>query len=145
ARDRGRSRPGSHRDLLEDGRPRNRSRREGPDARPHRGRSPSARRDRDERAAGDGQRSGGPVMTAATASPEPDISGTVFDESTAEHARAYADALINAAGKDAEAAVEELGEIVADVIHGHPRFAAILGGSGPAIPEKDRILVEVFE
>jgi F-type H+-transporting ATPase subunit delta len=84
-------------------------------------------------------------MTAATASPEPDVSGTVFDESTTEHARTYADALINAAGKDAEAAVEELEEIVADVIHGHPRFAEILGASGPAIPEKDRILVEVFE
>jgi F-type H+-transporting ATPase subunit delta len=84
-------------------------------------------------------------MTAAAASPESDVAGTVFDESTAEHAKTYADALINAAGKDAGAAVEELEEIVTDVLHGQPRFAEILGPLGPAIAEKDRILVEVFE
>jgi F-type H+-transporting ATPase subunit delta len=84
-------------------------------------------------------------MTAAATGPESDVSGTVFDESTAEHARTYADALINAAGDDAGAAVEELEEIVTDVLHGHPRLAAILGPSGPSIAEKDRILVEVFE
>ncbi len=73
-----------------------------------------------------------------------DVAGTVFDESTAEHARTYADALLGAAGDEAGAVVAELDEIVEDVLHGQPRFAAMLGPAGPSPAEKDRLLVEVF-
>ncbi len=79
--------------------------------------------------------------------PDPEaVAGTVFDESSAEAVRSYADALLKAAETQGqpEATIDELGEIVADVIVGHPRFGAILASSSLGSADKDRMLVNVF-
>ena len=55
-------------------------------------------------------------MTTPTA-PEPaQVAGTIFDEASAELARTYATALLDATGSEAGAALDELEEIVADVL-----------------------------
>ncbi len=77
----------------------------------------------------------------------PDVSGTVFDEQSTHIARAYAEALVNAAEKngEVEAVVSELEEIDADLVRPNPKFAAIL--DSPSVPshEKARILNSVLE
>ena len=84
-------------------------------------------------------------MSAATQTP--DTAGTVFDATTAELARNYADALLNAAGTagDTDAVLDDLEAIGRDVLGAHPQFAAILQSPTTSIAEKDRILVEAFE
>ena len=86
-------------------------------------------------------------MTAESTSPDAAaVAGTVFDEADAEVARSYADALLKASGPgDAAGAVlDELDEVIADVIEGQPRFAAMLASPTVAPAEKDRLLAEVF-
>jgi F-type H+-transporting ATPase subunit delta len=74
-----------------------------------------------------------------------DVSDTVFDETHAELAKTYAEALLNAAGTESAAAVDDLDAILADVWQAQPKFAEIL--ASPSVPEseKDRILIAVFE
>jgi F-type H+-transporting ATPase subunit delta len=84
-------------------------------------------------------------MTAAP-KPDPDlVAGTVFDESTGEVARNYADALLAALGDDAGPALDELDEIVADVVHSQPRFAELMASPSLGTADRDRILVELFD
>ena len=84
-------------------------------------------------------------MTAAPA-PDPDlIAGTVFDESSGEVTRNYADALLAALGDDAGPALDELDELVADVVRGQPRFAELMQSPSLGSADRDRILVELFE
>jgi F-type H+-transporting ATPase subunit delta len=83
-------------------------------------------------------------MTAATG-PDPElVAGTVFDESTGEVARNYADALLAALGDGAGPVLDELDEIVADVVRGQPRFAELMTGPTMALSDRDRVLVELF-
>jgi len=74
------------------------------------------------------------------------VAGTVFEDDAPEVSRSYAEALVNAAEKagQADAVLDELDELVADVFKAHPKFAALV--SSPSIPahEKDRILGETF-
>ncbi len=52
-------------------------------------------------------------------------------------ARTYAAALVNAAaGDEAEAVVDELEEIVADVLHGQPQFADLMTRDPRSPPTK---------
>src|SRR4051794_29562325 len=78
---------------------------------------------------------------------EPDVSGTVYDEEVAHVARAYAEALVNAASKTGEvdSVIGELEEIEDDVLKPHPRFAALLASPSVAVAEKDRIIGDAFE
>jgi F-type H+-transporting ATPase subunit delta len=84
-------------------------------------------------------------MTTPTAPEAGQVVGTVFDEASVELARTYSTALLDAAGADAEAVLDELEEIVSDVLVAQPKFAELL--ASPAVPmaEKDRVLVDVFE
>jgi F-type H+-transporting ATPase subunit delta len=84
-------------------------------------------------------------MTTPTAPDPAQVAGTVFDEASAELARTYSTALLDAAGSNAGAVLDELDEIVTDVLEAQPKFAELL--ASPAVPstEKDRVLVEVFE
>jgi F-type H+-transporting ATPase subunit delta len=83
-------------------------------------------------------------MTTPTAPEAGQVIGTVFDEASVELARTYSTALLDAAGADAEAVLDELEEIVSDVLVAQPKFAELL--ASPAVPmvEKDRVLVDVF-
>jgi F-type H+-transporting ATPase subunit delta len=77
----------------------------------------------------------------------PDVTGTVFDDKQPEVTRSYAEALLAAAEGEgqADAVLDELDELVADVIREQPRFSAIL--ASPTLPAevKDRILRDTFE
>jgi F-type H+-transporting ATPase subunit delta len=73
------------------------------------------------------------------------LAGTVFEEVAPELTRNYADALLNASGDEADAIVEELEAIRAEVLQAQPRFAEILGSDSVSIDEKDRILTQTFE
>jgi F-type H+-transporting ATPase subunit delta len=81
----------------------------------------------------------------------PDVGGTVFDDDQPEVTRSYAEALLAAAvdpaagGGDAEAVLDELDELVADLIQGQPRFAAMLAATSLPAEEKDRVLTRVLE
>jgi F-type H+-transporting ATPase subunit delta len=81
----------------------------------------------------------------ASGAPSDFFPGTVLEEVAPELTRNYADALLNASGDQAEAVVEELEAIRADVLQANPRFAAILASSSVSVDEKDRILTETFE
>lgn len=76
----------------------------------------------------------------------PDVTGTVFEEASAQIARAYAEALVNAAAKegDVDAVLDQLGVIRDDVLSNR---AAADVFERPAIPtqEKDAVLLRVFE
>jgi F-type H+-transporting ATPase subunit delta len=78
---------------------------------------------------------------------EPDVAGTVYDEEVAHVARAYAEALVNAAARtdEVEAVVAELEEIEEDVLRSHPKFADVLASPSVPEPEKERILSDAFE
>jgi F-type H+-transporting ATPase subunit delta len=84
-------------------------------------------------------------MTTPTAPDPAQVAGTVFDEASAELARPYATALLDAAGADAEAVLDELEEIVADILNAQPKFAELLASPTVPMSDKDRVLVEVFE
>ena len=73
---------------------------------------------------------------------EPRVSGE-----TAELARPYALALVNAAEKEGgiEPVLDELDEIDSDVLKVFPRFASLLGSARVSSAHKDRILTDVFE
>ena len=79
-------------------------------------------------------------MTTATGR-----AGSVFDDIAPELTRNYAEALLAASGENAEAVVEELEAIQAEILNPHPDFAAILGS--PTIKEaaKDRLLIQILE
>ena len=82
-------------------------------------------------------------MSAANASAGgPDVAGTVFDDDQPEVTRSYAEALLGAAEAEgqAEAVLDELDELVADVLRANPQFAAILASPSLPAAEKDRIL-----
>ena len=85
-------------------------------------------------------------MTAAAA---PEAPGTVLADETPEVSRSYAEALVKAADSvgetEAEAVLDDLEAIVADVLDARPMFAAILASPSVSIADKDRILVETFE
>jgi F-type H+-transporting ATPase subunit delta len=72
---------------------------------------------------------------------------TVLDESAVDLSRPYAEAFVNVVDRDgqADAAVEELDAIVAEVLQAHPDFAEVLTSPSLPAPEKDRILVATFE
>jgi F-type H+-transporting ATPase subunit delta len=73
---------------------------------------------------------------------EPRVSGE-----TAELARPYALALVNAAEKEGgiEPVLDELDQIDSDVLKVFPRFASVLGSARVSSAHKDRILTDVFE
>ncbi len=80
------------------------------------------------------------------ARPDPDlIAGTVFDEAKADLARTYALALLGAVGDDAGAVLDELGEVLTEVVRGHPRFTELMTGPTMAVSDRDRVLVDLFE
>ncbi|WP_165247744.1 ATP synthase F1 subunit delta [Paludisphaera soli] len=70
-----------------------------------------------------------------------------LDKGDAEAARAYAGALIGAAGTsgDVDAALADLAAIRDEVLGPNPRFAAILASSQVPPAEKDRILRDLLE
>jgi F-type H+-transporting ATPase subunit delta len=70
----------------------------------------------------------------------------VADES-AEVARRYAEALINAAEREGnvDAVLDELAELERDVLKAHPQFAQILASRRVSTSQKDRILVDLLE
>jgi F-type H+-transporting ATPase subunit delta len=72
---------------------------------------------------------------------------TVLDESAVELSRPYAEAFINVVDRDgqADAALEELDAILADVLGAYPDFDEILSAPGFPASEKDRILVAALE
>ncbi len=71
----------------------------------------------------------------------------VRDDAVLAVARRYAEALIDAAQKEgrADAALEELTELQADVLDRFPRFADLLASERVPAAEKDRILRGAFE
>jgi F-type H+-transporting ATPase subunit delta len=83
-------------------------------------------------------------MSTDATIPDAFIPETVLDVAP-ELTRNYAEALLNASGDEANAAVEELEAIEAEVFRPYPRFAAILASSSVSESEKDRILVDTFE
>jgi F-type H+-transporting ATPase subunit delta len=72
---------------------------------------------------------------------------TVVADTTAEVARRYAEALVNAADREgaAEATLNELAEIQRDVLRAHPRFAQVLASGRITPARKDQMLLDVFE
>lgn len=74
------------------------------------------------------------------------VAGTVFDESAAEASRSYAEALINAAGRDGQvdAVLDELDEIRDDVLRPHPKFAELIASPSVAVHDRDRVIAEAF-
>jgi F-type H+-transporting ATPase subunit delta len=75
----------------------------------------------------------------------PDVAGTVFDDPNPELARNYAESLINAAGGDADATLDELDEMVDDLFVGRPEFASLMGSPVRSAADKDAVLVRSLE
>jgi F-type H+-transporting ATPase subunit delta len=88
-------------------------------------------------------------MTSSTASGNgPDAGkGAVIEDHEPEVTRSYSEALLGAAEQAglADAALDELDELVRDVLRDHPRFAEILASPSLSAEEKDRILTDTFE
>lgn len=88
-------------------------------------------------------------MAAAPAPADPHADNLPFDEDIREGARAYAEALVNAASKepggDVDAALAELREFRDDVLAAHPAFAELLQSRGLPAPEKDAVLAKIVE
>ena len=80
------------------------------------------------------------------ASPAAAVELETRDDTVIAVARRYAEALLDAAQKEGQAdpALEELAEIVADVFGRFPRFAEVLASERVPAGERDRILGEVF-
>lgn len=72
---------------------------------------------------------------------------TVFDETALEIARAYADALVNAAGKagSVDEVLDELDAIVGFISEKFPRFVQMMTSPLRSEAEKDRIIAEAFD
>jgi F-type H+-transporting ATPase subunit delta len=75
------------------------------------------------------------------------VPATVFDDDTPEVTRSYAEAFVNAAAKEgrADAALDELDELVDDVIRPNRDYARWLVSPSLRPAQRDRILVEAFE
>jgi F-type H+-transporting ATPase subunit delta len=75
-----------------------------------------------------------------------DAGQAVISDDTVQLARRYARALVDAGegSSGAEALLEELGEIEAEVFKPYPRFEALLASTRVSVGEKDRILVELL-
>ena len=71
--------------------------------------------------------------------------GSVFDDIAPELTRNYAEALLGASGDQAEAVVEELEAIRADILDAHPDFASLLAAPTLPIAEKDRLLTQTLD
>ncbi len=86
-------------------------------------------------------------MSTDQTQPEPDVSGTVFEEKAAVLARTYAEALLNAAENQGgtEAVLDEVAELIRDVWRDQPAYAAILSNPGVRTEDKDRMLLQAFE
>lgn len=86
---------------------------------------------------------------AAASETEPRAVSRPFDEDLNEGARAYAEALVNAASKesggDVDAVLAELREFQDDVLVAHPAFAEMLRSRSLSIAEKDDVLVRIVE
>lgn len=78
--------------------------------------------------------------------PTPDVSGTVFEDTTPELTRVYAEALLGAATSAGapDATLDELEELVADVWKGEPGFALMMTSPAVEPREKERILDQAF-
>jgi F-type H+-transporting ATPase subunit delta len=72
-------------------------------------------------------------------------SGSVFDDIAPELTRNYAEALLQASGDQAEAVVEELEGIKAEILDAHPDFAALLASPTTPPAAKDRLLAETLD
>ena len=72
---------------------------------------------------------------------------TVFDNQSEAGARIYAEAFLNIVANDnqADAALDELDEIVRDVFDAHPQFERLVTSPTVPEPERDRMLVGLFE
>ncbi len=72
---------------------------------------------------------------------------TVFDDQAEAGARVYAEALLNIVARDgqADAALDELDEIVADVLDAHPQFEQLVTSPTLAESERDRMLMSLFD
>lgn len=72
---------------------------------------------------------------------------TVFDDNTEAGARVYAEALLNVVSNEgnADAALDELDEIVADIFVAHPDYARIITSPTVADAERDRMLVSLLD
>ncbi len=70
-----------------------------------------------------------------------------FDESIHEAAATYAEALLNAAAKEADVdeVLQELDELRRDVMDHYREFHFLLASTSLSIEDKDRILVSAFE
>lgn len=79
-------------------------------------------------------------MTTASGRP-----GSVFDDIAPELTRNYAEALLAASGDNAEAVVEELEAVRAEILDPHPDFASILASPTVKESEKDRLLVKLLD
>ncbi len=78
---------------------------------------------------------------------EPDVAGTVFDETGSELSRSYARALIGASETEGrvDAVLDELDELIADVWTDRPDFVRLLESPVVSQADRDRILVSTFE
>ena len=88
------------------------------------------------------------MSSAAPApAPAPDVAGTVLDDKASEIARNYADAILNVVAQEgqADAALEDLEAIEAEVLTANPRFAALLASSSVRADDKDRMISNTFE
>jgi F-type H+-transporting ATPase subunit delta len=84
----------------------------------------------------------------AEARPEnPPVATRVFNEKASELARTYAEALVNAAGKDGpvDEVLDELDAIRAFLIEQNPTFALMMTSPVRSTKDKDRIIAEAFE
>jgi F-type H+-transporting ATPase subunit delta len=89
---------------------------------------------------------------SAGSPPRPEIApaavqGTVLENHAPEVARTYAEALINAASKagQADAVLDDLDAIVAEVWRPFPQFANLLTSPAVQTHDKERILRDTFE
>ncbi|MFO0957151.1 MAG: ATP synthase F1 subunit delta [Isosphaeraceae bacterium] len=88
-------------------------------------------------------------MAAAPAPADTKADTRPFDEDVSEGARAYAEALVNAASKepggDVDAVLAELVEFRDDVLEAHPAFAELLQSRNLPAEEKDAVLAKILE
>jgi F-type H+-transporting ATPase subunit delta len=72
---------------------------------------------------------------------------TVFDDKAEAGARAYAEAFLNLVARDgeADAALDELQQIVTDVFKAHPQFEQVATSPTVPVESRDRMLVALFE
>ena len=71
--------------------------------------------------------------------------GSVFDDIAPELTRNYADALLAAAGDQADSVVADLEAFRDEVLTPHPEYAALLASPTIAGTEKDRLLTKTLD